>query len=363
MTAKQKFPLNQIYFYLTEGCNLRCRHCWIAPKYQSEGEKATALDLELFRHIVDQAKPMGLSAVKLSGGEPLIHPQISEILDYLLGQDLTVTIESNGIACTTELAAKIRACKNPSVSVSLDGSDAATHEWMRGVEGCFDATVRGIKNLVDAGFRPQVIMSLLRRNKGQMEDLVRLAESLGAGSVKFNMVQPTARGERLHEAGETLLIEELVQLGQWVESDLSASTSLQLFYSHPTAFRPLNRMFGHQADGCGQCGIFGILGVLGDGSYALCGIGETVPDLVFGHADRDRLEDVWNGNPVLQELREGLPSRLQGICSECLMKSVCLGNCIAQNFYRSKSLWGPNWYCEEAAKRDLFPNTRLFAQR
>jgi SynChlorMet cassette radical SAM/SPASM protein ScmF len=363
MTAKQKFPLNQIYFYLTDGCNLRCRHCWIAPKYQTEGEAATALDLDLFRHIVDQAKPLGLSAVKLSGGEPLIHPQFSEILDYLRGQDLRLSIESNGTNCSTEVAAKLKACKDAFVSVSLDGSDAETHEWMRGVEGCFDATVRGIKNLVDAGFRPQVIMSLLRRNKGQMEALVRLAESLGAGSVKFNMVQPTARGERLHEAGETLSIEELVQLGQWVENDLSASTSLKLFYSHPMAFRPLNRMFAHQRDGCGQCGIFGILGVLSDGSYALCGIGETVPDLIFGHAVRDRLEDVWNGNPVIQELREGLPSRLQGICGECLMKRVCLGSCVAQNFYRSKSLWAPNWYCEEAAKQTLFPETRVFVRR
>ena len=363
MTAKQKFPLNQIYFYLTEGCNLRCRHCWIAPKHQAEGKAATALAYELFRHIVDQAKPLGLSGVKLTGGEPLIHPRISEILDYLRGQDLTVTIESNGIACTTELAAKIKACKEPSISVSLDGSDAATHEWMRGVEGCFDAAIRGIKNLVDAGLRPQVIMSLLRRNKDQMEGVVRLAESLGAGSVKFNMVQPTARGERLHEAGETLSVEELVQLGQWVETGLSSSTNLRLFYSHPTAFRPLNRMFGDTGDGCGQCGIFGILGVLGNGSYALCGIGETVPELVFGHAASDRLEDVWNNNPILRELREGLPSRLQGICGECLMKRVCLGNCVAQNFYRSKSLWAPNWYCEEAAKRGLFPNTRVFAQR
>jgi SynChlorMet cassette radical SAM/SPASM protein ScmF len=363
MPTKQKFPLNQIYFYLTEGCNLRCRHCWIAPKYQNEGETAPALDFETFCDIIDQAKPLGLSGVKLTGGEPLIHPRIKEILDYLRGQDLTVTVESNGIACTTELAAKIRACKNPSVSVSLDGSDAETHDWMRGVEGSFDAAVRGIKNLVEAGFRPQVIMSLLRRNKGQMEALVRLAESLGAGSVKFNMVQPTARGERMHEAGETLSIEELVELGQWVETELAASTTLRLFYSHPTAFRPLNKMFGDQGDGCGQCGIFGILGVLGDGSYALCGIGETVPDLVFGHAVRDRLEDVWNGNPVLQALREGLPTRLQGICRECLMKHVCLGNCVAQNYYRSKSLWAPNWYCEEAEKRNLFPNTRLFAQR
>ena len=181
MTAKQKFPLNQIYFYLTEGCNLRCRHCWIAPKHQAEGKAATALAYDLFRHIVDQAKPLGLSGVKLTGGEPLIHPRISEILDYLRGQDLAVTIESNGIACTTELAAKIKACKEPSISVSLDGSDAATHEWMRGVEGCFDAAIRGIKNLVDAGLRPQVIMSLLRRNKDQMEGVVRLAESLGCG--------------------------------------------------------------------------------------------------------------------------------------------------------------------------------------
>ena len=154
-----------------------------------------------------------------------------------------------------------------------------------------------------------------------------------------------------------------MQLGQWVESDLSASTSLKLFYSHPTAFRPLNRMFGHQADGCGQCGIFGILGFSGTVPMRCAALVRPFRDLVFGHAARDRLEDVWNGNPVLQDLREGLPSRLQGTCGECLMKSVCLGSCVAQNFYRSKSLWAPNWYCEEAAKRTLFPETRMFVRR
>jgi SynChlorMet cassette radical SAM/SPASM protein ScmF len=363
MTERQTFPLNQIYFYLTEGCNLRCRHCWIAPTYQTEHKAAAALDFDLVRHIVEQAKPLGLSGVKLSGGEPLIHPRISEILDYLSGQDLTLTVETNGVSCTAELAAKIRACKKPFVSVSMDGSDATTHEWMRGVEGCFDAAIKGIRHLVEAGLRPQVIMSLLRRNRNQMAAVVQLAESLGAGSVKFNMVQPTARGERMHESGEALSVEELVEVGQWVETDLATSTSLRLSFSHPVAFRPLNRMFGTEGDGCGQCGILGILGVLGNGSYALCGIGETVPELVFGHAALDRLEDVWNNNAVLLELREGLPRHLQGICGDCLMKRVCLGNCVAQNFYRGKSLWAPHWYCEEASKRDLFPRTRLFAQR
>ena len=84
-------------------------------------------------------------------------------------------------------------------------------------------------------------------------------------------------------------------------------------------------MYGREGSGCGICGIYGILGVLANGSYALCGIGETVPELVFGHASKDPLADVWKDNPVLREIREGLPRRLGGICGECLMKGVCLG--------------------------------------
>jgi radical SAM protein with 4Fe4S-binding SPASM domain len=91
----------------------------------------------------------------------------------------------------------------------------------------------------------------------------------------------------------------------------------------------------------------------------LCGIGETVPELVFGHAAQDRLEEVWRENAVLQDLREGLPHRFEGICGQCLMKRVCLGSCVAQNYYRSKSLWAGFWYCEEARKEGLFPTTRL----
>lgn len=250
-------------------------------------------------------------------------------------------------------------CKKPFASVSLDGSDAKTHEWMRGVSGCFEQALEGIRNLVKAGLKPQIIMTLARHNKDQIEAMVRLAKSLGAGSVKFNLLQPTARGEEMHKYGEVLTIEELVEVGHWVENSLSASTNLRLLFSYPPAFRPLGRMFSNNGDGCGVCGILGILGVLADGSYALCGIGQTVPELVFGHAAEDRLEDVWHNNPILEELRKGLPAQLKGICGECLMRSRCLGECIAQNYYRSKSLWAPFWFCEEAEQLGLFPETRL----
>ena len=357
-----KFFLNQIYFYLTEGCNLRCRHCWIAPKYQKEKDSYPSLSLELFRSIIKQAKPLGLSGVKLTGGEPLLHPEIREILEEIRANDLRLTVETNGLLCTKGLARAIAACKNPFASVSLDGSDVETHEWMRGVRGSFEAAKQGIRSLVRVGLKPQIIMTMARRNKDQIEAVVRLAESLGAASVKFNVLQPTARGEQMHKAEETLTIEELVEIGQWIENTLSASTSLHLFLAHPLAFRPLGKIFGDNSSGCEVCGILGILGVLADGSYALCGIGQTVPELVFGHAATDRLGDVWNNNPVLQELREGLPSRLEGICGECLMKNYCFGSCIAQNYYLNKSLWAPFWFCEQANRQGFFPETRLHSK-
>ncbi len=354
----RSYTLGTIYFYLTEGCNLRCRHCWIEPKFQGGGKKYPSLDVTLFRSIISQGKALGLSAVKLTGGEPFLHPQIGEIIDIVGEEKLGLTIETNGVLCTADLVRRVAACGQSFVSVSLDGADAQTHEWVRGVKGSFDDAVQGVRNLVDAGIRPQIIMSIMRRNFGQMEALVRLAESIGASSVKFNLVQPTARGEKMHEAGETLSIEELVALGDWVENTLSKNVRIPLFYSHPMAFRPMGNIFGDKGT-CGTCAVLNILGVLSDGTYALCGIGTTVPELVFGHATKDALNDVWRNTPILKELREGLPHRFEGICGECVMKGICLGSCVAQNYYRDKNLWAGFWYCEEAKARGLFPESRI----
>lgn len=363
-SEKTKYRLSQIYFYLTEGCNLACRHCWIQPKHQTKEHIYPSLPLNLFQSIIEEAKPLGLAGVKLTGGEPLMHPQINDILDIIKSNKLRLTVETNGILCTPELAGKMKAaCENPFVSVSLDGSDAETHEWIRGVKGSFEAALSGIRNLVNAGFKPQIIMTVMRRNKAQMEALARMAESLGAASVKFNVMQPTARGESMHKSGENLSIAELIELGQWVENKLSASTKLRLHFHHPAAFKPLGKMLGNNGGGCGVCGILGVIGVLSDGSYAMCGIGETVPELVFGHAGADSLEYVWNNTSMLCEIREGLPNHLEGVCGNCLMKFKCLGSCIAQNYYRSKNLWAPFWFCEDALNAGLFPETRIAAEK
>ena len=107
------------------------------------------------------------------------------------------------------------------------------------------------------------------------------------------------------------------------------------------------------------CGIKTILGLLADGSYALCGIGENLPELVFGTAGRGELESIWRENPLLLKIRNGLPGELKGICGRCLMKRACLGSCLAQNYYRERDVLSAFWFCEQAAKEGFFPKTRL----
>jgi hypothetical protein len=125
--------------------------------------------------------------------------------------------------------------------------------------------------------------------------------------VKFNIIQSSARADRLEDQ-ETLTIQEVLELGRWVEQELSPKAGHSHLVSPSPAFRPLSLMFAENGNGDGVCGIHSIIGVLADGSYALCGIGGNVPELVFGHAARDRLADVWHDHPVLRRSGRACPS-------------------------------------------------------
>jgi SynChlorMet cassette radical SAM/SPASM protein ScmF len=356
---KKVWPLNSIYFYLTHECNLACRHCWIAPKFQNVQVAHEYLPMTLFLSVIQQALPLGLTSIKLTGGEPLLHPDILEILAIAQEHDLGVIVETNGTLVTPEFAQSLAKCKKKFISVSLDGSDAETHEWVRGVPGSFDRSCEGVRILAKAGLKPQIIMSLFRRNVDQIELLVRMAEEMGAESVKFNIIQSIGRGVHIHATSEALEIAEILKVGVWVMNSLSETCKIRLFFSVPPAFKALGAIFGDNGSGCGCCHIKHIIGVLGDGSFALCGIGEIIPEMIFGHAAKDPLESVWKTHPVITAIREGLPRNFTGVCGKCVMKHFCLGSCLAQNYCTSHELWAPYWLCEQALASGLFPKTRL----
>lgn len=346
--------LNALYCFITRGCNLRCRHCYTGARHRADEMHPHSIDAGLFRDVVRRAKQLGVSYVKLSGGEPLLHPRIGEILEIAGRERIDVVLSTNGVLCTPSLVRELSRIRLRGVSVSLDGADAETHEWVRGERGCFEKALRGIRTLADAGLSPSIGMVVLRRNIRQVKAVVCLAEALGASSVTFNIAQPTGRGAALQDDGEFPEILDLIELDGIVR-ELSRRTPLALSYTLPPAFKPLGGVVGR---GYGACGILGILGVLSDGSLGLCGAAEGMPELIFGHAGRDELETVWRQAPLLQELREGLTDRFKGICGECLMRNLCQGRCIAQNYYRRRDVWAPHWFCEEADRQGLFPEAR-----
>jgi len=350
-------PLNMFYAYLTGGCNLACQHCWISPAFQKHGGTGGHLDYDLFSIAVEEGLALGLNNVKLTGGEPLLHPDFIRFVDLISAKKLRLTIETNGTLITEDVAQYLKKNSTLSnISVSLDGATAATHDPFRGVKGSFKEAVQGIRYLVMAGFRPQIIMSIHVDNVNEIEALARLAESLGAGSVKYNLIQESGRGALMAERGHTLDIHRLIEIGNWVEGDLQNQTSIPLHYSWPIAFHSLHRILNV---GSGGCSIMNILGILSTGHIAMCGIGVQVPDLCYGKLGEDHIEAVWTSNTALIDMRAKLPYSLEGICSRCLMRTQCLGSCVAQNYNIDKSLTAPFWFCAQAEANDLFPNSRL----
>ncbi|MDD1730007.1 MAG: SynChlorMet cassette radical SAM/SPASM protein ScmF [Methanospirillum sp.] len=352
--------LETLYFYLTGDCNMACRHCWIAPTFENSDRSQMGLPVDLLKKIITEAKEIGLSGVKLTGGEPLIHPDIIQILRYVRDQKLVLTIESNGVAINPHIADLIKSCTDPFISISIDGN-RESHEWMRGVQGSFDRVSQGVKTLVETGIHPQVIMAVAGRNKGKMADLAKYAESIGASSVKYNFVTPTARGRVMEAEGSIVTVQEQIELSQWVQNELQKELKIPLMTNLPYAFRSLSSMYSPGGT-CGRCGIFSILGVLSDGTYALCGIGTSVPELCFGHASRNQIQEIWEKAEALNMIREHLPKDLKGICSRCLMKNICIGQCIANNYYVKKDLLAGHKFCEDAFESGLFPQTRLVAE-
>ena len=355
-------PLRAFYLYLTTGCNLHCRHCWIAPRFvdgaPSPGE---TLDLEALREAVAEAKPMGLSGAKLTGGEPLLHPRLREIVELLSAEGLSLNMETNGVLMTPEMA---RFLKRESavgfVSVSLDGADAATHDAFRGVTGSFDAALRGLDHLVAAGYQNvQVIMSLHRGNRSHLEDVARLAAAHGAASVKINPVTAAGRGGTMHRQGEALDVSEHMELDRFVREELRPRAGVAIVLSMPLALTPAKELWRTKGKVI-DCGVRGILGFLGSGEIAMCGIGRVVPELVYGRLGRDRIRDLWISHPTLLELRRLLEDVRQfpGICGECVHAAACRTGCVAGNYVEGGQLVWPSTLCQEAEARGEFPASR-----
>jgi len=351
--------LKVVYLYLTAGCNLHCRHCWITPTFvRGKPVPAECLDLDQLKGAVAEAKPMGLSGAKLTGGEPTLHPRFREIVDYLTSEGLELSMETNGTLMDRDLAGHlVRHTTLKRVAVSLDSPEEPEHDRFRGKPGAFREAVQGIRFLVEAGLRPQIIMSVYRGNLERIGDLIELAMKLGASSVKFNPVTHSGRGAEMHRLGQGLDFDEQVALIHLIRGALQDTYPIHLGAMVPPAMSTVKELLRYGGEGAG-CHVRHILGILGTGEMALCGIGRSVTELCFGRLGRDSLHEVWLTHPVLVQMRKDLRGPFPGVCGDCLHAGRCMTHCLAQNFEASGKLVSPSPLCAEAERRGVFPSTR-----
>ncbi|MDE6735222.1 MAG: radical SAM protein, partial [Desulfovibrio sp.] len=142
-----------IAWEVTRSCNLACRHCRAeAHPEPYEGELSTAEA----KALIDTIPEVGDPIVIFTGGDPMMRPDVYELVAHARGLGLTCAFAPNGTLITPENAVRLREAGVSRCSISIDGADAASHDAFRGVPGAFEASLRGIEYLKAAGLPFQI---------------------------------------------------------------------------------------------------------------------------------------------------------------------------------------------------------------
>ena len=142
-----------IAWEITRSCNLSCMHCRAAAEYGPyENELKTK---EAFR-VIDEISEVGSPIIILTGGEPLMRPDIFEIAKYGTDKGLRMVMAPNGTLITEETAKKMADSGIKRISISIDGATKEVHDGFRGVEGAYDSAMNGIRLAKNAGIEFQI---------------------------------------------------------------------------------------------------------------------------------------------------------------------------------------------------------------
>jgi MoaA/NifB/PqqE/SkfB family radical SAM enzyme len=168
-----RVPL-EVEIDLTYRCNNCCRHCWLWVPDTSE-ERAKELSFDEWREVVDQARALGTRQWGISGGEPMLRPDFSEIFEYVTSKAMTYSLNTNGTLITPEIARLLRRKGNKMVAVY--GATAEVYDHVTRNPGGFEALIQGLSYLKEAGAGFTVQLIPMRDNWHQWREMIALAES------------------------------------------------------------------------------------------------------------------------------------------------------------------------------------------
>lgn len=330
--------LHLLFWESTAECNLACGHC---RRQVTGGAMDTARAFDLIDQLAAFASPM----LVVSGGEPLLRPDLYEVGAHAVRRGLAAALATNGVLVGEMEARAIRRAGFRRVSVSLDGADAATHDALRGAPGAFEAAVMGIRRLREAGLPVQINATLTRLSRGQAGGIHRLACELGCVALHYFLFIPTGCGkslgaEHMLEAAEyERLLKDILALA--LESPIHVRTTCAPQMVRLLEGRAPVRRGPPIASGClaGRSVCF----VSSTGRVFPCGY-LPVP---AGDLAETSLADIWRDSPVFRALRD--PASLKGACAACELQASC-GGCRARAQARAGDFLGEDPMCVLAAR-------------
>ena len=187
---------------ITARCQADCYHCSAARhRYKFRPELSTDQWKSTLRAIED----IGVVNIVFTGGEPLLRPDIYELIAWVRKDESNAMMFTNGLLLTAENVKKLVDAGLFSVNVSIDSPDPKAHDELRRVNRCFERAIAGLRRCRDAGLIVGVSTYATpeRLRNGQVMEMIRLAKDVGAHEITVFDVVPTGKLLQ-HEAGELL---------------------------------------------------------------------------------------------------------------------------------------------------------------
>lgn len=289
---------------ITPLCNNRCPGC---SNVYADNRTPPPMSAAQWQTLLASFGPEAVQ-MRLTGGEPTLHPEFLRILDVATSYDAWVTIFTNGRWLNPQhLVRQLRGQKQLSgLLISLHGATPASHAAFSGVRGSFAETLANIRLAIDNDLPVALSTVITRRNVAEIEAIVDLGRQLGVQKVAFNrylgsplpIIEPSS--------------DELRQAIARVEA--LARQGLPVTYGTcvPQCFAP------NSSDGC----LAGVAYVSIDpwGRLRPCAHSPTV----VGSLHEQSLQDLWHGS-TMNAWRQLMPAE----CTVCAAYTVCHGGCRA----------------------------------
>lgn len=303
----------------TNKCNMFCAHCYRESGQASAGE----LDTTQAKKLIDEIALAGFKIMIFSGGEPLMRPDIFDLIAYATSRKLRCVLGTNGSLITREVAQKLKDTGLMGAGISLDSLDQQKHNELRQLDNAWGLAVEGMKNCNAVGLGFQIHTTVMDWNQHEVEALTDFAVEMGAKAHHIFFLVPTGRGEKIEQQAlkreeyESLL-QRIMRKAQTVDIEIKPTCAPQFMRVAETLGMSLRFSKGCLA-GTSYC----IISPKGD--VQPC----AYMKMEIGNVKKTPFDEIWRSNPVFQKLRT---EAYDGACGSCHYQKTC-GGCRARAAY------------------------------